>query len=107
MTLNWFNIPKTEDIRKGAQLQKSTTGISKLAQEETPKEIQHMVSPKKAVIITAVTSAVTSGTGFAFGQKLIGGRVPIMQTIFVAFGAGLLGAVTTLIAINYIPDEDN
>lgn len=106
-----LGIPKTEDLSRSARLQKYGTdsltsrGTGRLQQDKEPKEIQKVISPRKAVIITAVTSAATSATGFAFSQKLVGGRISIIQTIFVGFGAGLLAAVTSLIALQYIGDE--
>lgn len=108
--MNIFGIPKTEDERRSAHLAKygpeylPPKGTGKLMQDEEPKEVSNMISPGRTVIITTITSFVTGATGFAFSRGMSGQKVPIIPTLFVGFGAGILGGVASLIALHYIKD---
>lgn len=104
--MTMFGIPSTEEQRRNASIQKygDILPLRGTGKDIAPKKVSSVISPGKTVIITAITSAVTGAAGFAFSQGLSGNKVSFIPTLFVGFGAGILGGVGTLVALHFIKE---
>lgn len=108
--MNLFGLPNTEDLRRNARIQKYGGGQLPVKnnnlqlKEGAPKEVQHLIAPKKAVIVATITSAVTGAAGCALNQKLNGQKFSYGLTFLVGFGAGVLGGIASLVSMHYLQE---